>query len=220
MNFLEMKRFEVGLILTLCFLYGITTTMASCVGGTTSSNQCYQPCGPDECKCNTTNEPTYDNCNQTCPPQYCYNSINYIICIAEKNCSQVCEPGACDMTCNAGQYCEQKADDNGAKTMSCSSKGCKQSCAGGHCEMMHCEADDCFQTCGQGGCTMNCTESVKTCSQSCTANRKCTMECRAEVCLQECSGHAQCIIVNASATSRVHLNLPLFVLAFFMLILH
>ena len=216
-----MKHFEVGCILIVCFLCGITGTLASCKGGTTSSNQCDQTCGGfNECKCNTTGAPTYDTCIQKCMSLTCFSEIN-ITCIAQQNCTQVCESGLCDMTCNAKEYCKQNGDSNGVEAMSCSSKGCKQSCMEGNCKMMHCEADECLQTCDNGGCTMNCTESVKRCSQRCTAKTECILECHAEVCQQECSGPAQCIILNKFNTSpsRVHLNILLLIIAFFMLLL-
>mgnify|MGYP002804178239 CR=1 FL=1 len=211
-----MKQFGY-ILLGLLLFCGITATLAaSC--RPISSNQCNQECSGTECKCNTTEAPRYNSCNQTCTPQYCNDHIN-ITCIAQQNCIQDCYPGKCNMTCNANDYCKQKADYNGAETMSCSSKQqCVQSCEKGRCNMMHCEADACLQTCGNGGCTMTCTESVKVCSQSCTANTKCTLDCRAKVCLQECSGPMQCIIVNA-APSQVHLHFPQLFIAFFMLLL-
>lgn len=207
---------EVSLILTLCSLCGISTTLASCKGGETSSNQCSQSCELDECKCNTTNDPKFDNCDQKCLPPNCFSRVPVLSCIAEKNCSQLCQPGSCDMTCNAQEHCEQRAENNGAKKMSCFSKRCEQSCMSGSCEVMHCEAEVCLQTCGSGGCTMNCTESVKKCSQSCTANMKCILECRAEICHQKCSGPSHCVIVN-EAPSSLKINLVLFVMSFILL---
>lgn len=210
--FRRMYRTEVEHILILCLLCGVTTTLAttSCATGRKSS-ECYQSCRPEECKCNTTETTAYNTCNQTCLPLYCFDEVR-MTCIAEQNCTQVCQPGLCDMKCSAGKFCRQKAE-NGAKTMSCSSKECRQDCIEGQCNVMHCEAENCLQTCGKGGCRMNCTESVKKCSQSCTANTECILECRAEVCKQECSGPARCIIVNLNAASSRVLNLPVFVIA-------
>ena len=208
-----MKQFGY-ILLGLC---GITATLAaSC--DKISSHQCNQDCVGTECKCNTSEASSYESCNQECMLPDCSEDIN-ITCNAQQNCIQLCNPGKCQMTCDAKDYCKQKADRNGAKTMSCSSKQqCVQSCEKGNCDMMHCEADACLQTCGEGGCRMTCTESVKVCSQSCTANKKCTLDCRAKVCLQECSGPKQCIIVNA-APSQVHLHFPLLFIAFFMFLL-
>ena len=214
--FSKMHRIEVVLIVIVCLFYGVMTTWAktSCETGSIPS-ECYQSCRHGECKCNTSETSTYDMCNQTCLAKDCFPDVT-MTCIAKQNCTQVCQPGSCDMKCTAGDSCTQKAE-NGAKTMSCSSKECTQNCVEGSCEAMLCEAEHCLQTCGEGGSTMYCTESVKICSQRCTANKDCTLECRAEVCKQECSGPARCIILNA-ASSPVLLNFPaVFALVFFML---
>ena len=216
-TFLEMNHIRIGHIFIFCFLYGLSTVLTSCEN---KNNQtCQQHCGKQTCKCNTTEDSQYDNCNQKCNPPYCFEEIPNMNCIAEQNCTQVCQSGNCDMSCNAKGYCKQKSDENGAKKMSCSSKGCWQSCSKGACKTMYCEANECMQTCDKGDCTMNCTESVKTCSQRCKAiDTKCTMECHAEVCLQECSGPNACIIVNA-ASSKLHQSVSLFVIGLFTLIL-
>lgn len=204
-----MNTLKVGVILIMCLLHVVTTTqLASCKGGTISNNKCTQSCQLNECYCNTTNHAKYDTCNQDCSPPNCFSfgDANKITCIAEKNCSQTCQPGTCAMTCNAQDYCDQKADNNGVKIMSCSSKGCTQSCMEGNCDIMYCEADNCHQTCGKGGCTMNCTESVKMCSQICSSEEKCTLECRAEVSNRS--------VVALSNVSLWMLHLPTFTFIF------
>ena len=211
-----MNRTEVGHILIWCLLCQVITVLAiTRCDPRSKPPMCYQSCRPKECKCNATERTAYSSCNQTCSGQFCYTDVK-MSCIAGQNCTQVCLSGFCDMTCRADNLCTQKAE-NGAKTMTCSSKECKQDCVDGNCNVMHCsETENCLQTCGKGGCAMNCTETVKKCSR-CIANKKCTLECRADVCDQQCSGPAQCIIVNAASLRVLHL--PVFVMAFLMLIL-
>lgn len=122
-----------------------------------------------------------------------------------RNCQQIGNTGALNLTCVAPGACKQKCLASNCQSLKCNSKKCNQYCIRGRCNM-ECNSDECVQECDVSGCEMTCPAGAKRCIQKCSRGN-CKMHCPSGVqyCKQSCN-KGRCIMLcdrkNCSRSCR------------------